>query len=121
MIRRRLASIFTAVAVVAGTAAVARASAPPVGPLPPGPQASVVTHAGELVAVALPHRSRGSWRVARVIDSKILHQVSEADVGKNVVLVFQTTRPGSATIAFALTRGETAMALESRTFKVRVE
>jgi hypothetical protein len=47
--------------------------------------------------------------------------VSEADVGANVVLVFQTTHAGSATIAFALTRGETSKALESRTFKVRVE
>ncbi len=118
---RRLASIATVLAIGAGTAAIAHASAGPVGPLPPGPQATVVTRAGEFVAVALPHRSRASWRVARAINAKVLHQVSEADVGANVVLVFKTTHPGSATIAFALTRGETSKALESRTFKVRVQ
>jgi hypothetical protein len=36
-------------------------------------------------------------------------------------LVFKTTRVGRVTLAFALTRGETAQALESRTFKVLVK
>jgi hypothetical protein len=80
-----------------------------------------VTRAGELVAVALPHRSGGrAWRIARAFDSSVLHEVSEADVGSNVVLVFKTTRAGKARLAFALTRGETRKALESRTFDVRV-
>jgi hypothetical protein len=103
------------------TAAVAGAAAPPVGPLPPGPKATVVTTRGELVAVALPHRSGGRvWRVARAFDAAILHQVSEADVGSNVVLVFKTTHAGRVTLSFALTRGERTKALESRTFNVQV-
>jgi hypothetical protein len=108
-------------AAAAATAVVAGASAPPVGPLPAGPAATVVTDAGELVGVALPRRSGGrAWRIARSFDSTVLHEVSEANVGSSVVLVFKTTRAGTVTLAFALTRGETAKAFESRTFKVRV-
>jgi hypothetical protein len=104
-----------------GGPATARATAPPVGVLPAGPTATVATHAGELVAVALPSRPRGRvWRVARAFDSTVLHEVSEANVGSSVVLVFETVRAGSVTLRFALTRGETAKALESRTYKVQV-
>ena len=118
---RRLASVFVIAAATAATAVAARASTPPVGPLPAGPTATLTTQAGELVAVALPHRSGGrSWRIARTFDSKILHEVSEADVGPTVVLVFKTTRPGATTLALALTRGETAKAYEARKFKVHV-
>jgi hypothetical protein len=119
--RRRLIFLATIAGLVSAAAGAARASAPPVGPLPPGPTATVVTHAGELVAVALPHRPGSrTWRLARAYDSAILHETSEADVGPNVVLVFKTTRPGRVTLAFGLTRGETAKAFESRTFKVQV-
>ena len=118
---RRRASTLALAAVAAATAVGAGASSTPVGPLPAGPTATLATQAGELVAVALPHRAGGrSWRIARAFDSGVLHQVSEADVGSNVVLVFKTTSPGRATLAFALTRGETAKAYEARIFKVRV-
>jgi len=60
------------------------------------------------------------WRIARAFDSTILYEVSEANVGSSVVLVFRARHAGHATLAFALTRGETAKALESRTFLVRV-
>jgi hypothetical protein len=119
--RRRLTVLVTIAGLGIAAAAAARAAAPPVGPLPPGPTSTVVTRVGELVAVALPHRSNGrTWRVARAYDSAILHETSEADVGRSVVLVFKTTRPGRVTLAFGLTRGETAKAFESRTFKVQV-
>jgi hypothetical protein len=119
--RSRLAPLFAVAAVAAVTAAAAQASTTPVGPLPAGSTATVATRAGELVAVALPHRSGGrSWRIARAFDSTVLRQVSEADVGSNVVLVFKTVNPGRTTLAFALTRGETAKANESRRFKVQV-
>jgi hypothetical protein len=119
--RSRFAALTVLAAVAATTAAGARATAPPVGPLPAGPTTTVVTSSGELVAVALPHRSGGRvWRIARAFDSKVIRQVSEADVGSNVVLVFKTARAGNVKLAFALTRGETAKALESRTFNVRV-
>ena len=119
--RHRVAALLAVAAAASATLGTANATAPPVGPLPPGPTTTVVTRAGELVAVALPHRPGGrAWRIARAFDASILHEVSEADVGPNVVLVFKTTRAGKARLAFALTRGETAKALESRTFDVRV-
>jgi hypothetical protein len=111
---RRL--LLVSAAIASATAAVAGAAAPPVGSLPPGPHSR-----GELVAVALPHRSGGRvWRVARAFDAAILHQVSEADVGSNVGLVFKTTHAGRVTLYFAFTRGERTKALESRTFNVQV-
>jgi hypothetical protein len=114
-----------ALVAVAGAAAVAaagaHATAQPVGPLPPGPKSTVVTTVGELVAVALPHRPGGrAWRIARPFDATILHEVSEADVGANVVVLFRATRPGVTTLSFALTRGETTKALEARRVGVLV-
>ena len=105
-------------AVVAGSGF---ASAPPVGPLPSGPRSAIQTRTGELVAFALPHRAGGRvWRIARSVDSQILRQVSEADVGNQVVLVFKAAGPGTAEVAFGLTRGERPKAFESRRFTVSV-
>jgi len=96
-------------------------TAPPVGPLPSGPTSTIETQTGQLVAVALPRRSAGRvWRVARAFDAKVVQQVSEADVGASVVVVFRATGKGTVTISFGLTRGETAKAYESRRFTVRV-
>ena len=111
------------VALVASTvvAGSSRATAPPVGPLPSGPTSAVQTHTGELVAFALPHRTGGRvWRIARSVDRRILRQVSEADVGDQVVLVFKAAGPGTAVVAFGLTRGERPKAFESRRFTVSV-
>jgi hypothetical protein len=81
----------------------------------------VTTKAGELVAIALPHRSGGRvWRIARPFDGSVLREVSEADIGSNVVIVFKAVRPGALTLSYALTRGETTKALEARTFAVRI-
>jgi len=102
-------------------ASVSHASAPPIGPLPAGPRAEVQTQIGELVAFALPHRSHGRvWRIANSVNSRVLRQVSEADVGNQVVLVFKAAGLGTAEVAFALTRGETWRAFESRHFTVTV-
>ena len=80
-----------------------------------------MTRRGELIAVALPQRSGGNvWRVARAFDSTVVEQLSEARVGSSVVLVFRSKQPGHVTLSFALTKGETAKALESRTFTVTV-
>lgn len=115
------------IAVAAGIAAAlvlvlpAQADAPPVGPLPPGPVTSVQTRAGSLVAVALPHRAGGLvWRLARPVSTKVLVQVSEANVGRDVVVVYRTTGPGRATLAYGLTRGETRRAHESLSFAIQV-
>ena len=119
-VRNRVAGLAVA-AVAAWGAAAAWASAPPVGPLPKGPVSTLLTQKGELVAVALPHRPNGRvWRIARAIDPRVLREVSEADVGASVVIVFKAVGAGTASVAFALTRGETAKAYESRRFVVTV-
>jgi len=97
------------------------ADSPPVGALPAGPTSTIQTQSGQLVAFALPKRSGGRvWRIARMFNARVVRQVSEADVGTNVVLIFQAAGVGTTTVAFALTRGETAKAYESRRFVVRV-
>jgi hypothetical protein len=118
---KRATLLLAVCAVAIGAATAARASSPPIGPLPPGTRATVSTKAGELVAIALPHRPGGRvWRIARPFDGSVLREVSEADVGSNVVIVFKAVRPGTLTLSYALTRGETTMALEARTFAVRI-
>jgi hypothetical protein len=91
----------------------------PVGPLPAGTVSTIKTGPNQLVAVALPRNSKSSglvWRIARPYKSTILRQVSEADVGGNVVLVFKVTGRGTTSLVFALTRGDTSpKALKSAT------
>ncbi len=122
--RTRLRPLATAAAVLvvgAATGPAALASAPPVGPLPAGPTSTIATKKGQLVSVALPHRSGGrSWRIARAFDSKVLREVTEGDVGSTVVVVFKAVRAGRTAIVFALTRGEAAKVYEARRFAVRV-
>ncbi len=82
------------VALTLAAALPATASAPPVGPLPPGQ--------------------------ARPYDLTVLRQVSEANVGQNVVVVFRTVGRGSTKVVYGLTRGETRKAYASATFVMRV-
>ena len=112
MVRRKLVPlVIVAVAAAAVLAGVGLADSTPVGPLPKGPTSAIQTQKGQLVAVALPHRANGRvWRVARQYNARVVQQVSEADIGKNVVLVFRAAGTGTTTIAFGLTRGETAKA-----------
>jgi hypothetical protein len=98
------------------------ADAPPVGPLPKGPTSTIQTQKGQLVAFALPRRAGGRvWRVARRFDAGVVRQVSEGQVANGVVVVvFKSVGSGTTTVAFGLTRGETAKAFESRRYRVRV-
>ena len=96
------------------------ASSTPVGPLPPGPVASISTPKGTLVSVALPSRAGKSWRLARAVSPKILVQVSEADVGASVVIVYRAVGRGAVSVRYGLTRGETRKAYASATFRVHV-
>ena len=110
----------TASAALFGAVTAAEASAPPVGPIPRGPVSSVTTQRGQFIAIALPRKANGLvWRLARRVDP-VLRQVSEADVGATVVVVFRAAGRGTARVVFALTRGETAHALASVTHSVRV-
>jgi hypothetical protein len=119
---RPLLITLSAIAALGAGAAIAFADSTPIGRLPAGPAATINVQHGELVALALPQRSAGrAWRVARPFDTKVLRQVSEANVGASVVLVFRARSAGRTTIAIALTKGDTsAEALESRRFLVRV-
>jgi hypothetical protein len=118
MVRRTLvAATFAALCLTTA----AEASAPPVGPLPKGPVTTIAAQHGTLVSVALPKRSGGKvWRLARAVDPKVLQEVTEGDIGSTVVIVYKAVAPGTATIVYGLTRGETKKAYASATFKVRV-
>jgi hypothetical protein len=119
----RIASIAGAAAVLAPLASAAPASAPPVGPLPPGPVTNVSAPKGTLVAVALPGQKVSSglgWRLARAVNSSVLRQISERNIGRDVVVVYKAVGTGSVTVAYGLTKGENRKALKSVTYKVRV-
>jgi hypothetical protein len=96
----------------------------PIGSLPKGPSTSVATQRGQLVAIALPSRKASTglvWRVARPVDSAVLRQVSEADVGSSVVVVFKAAGAGTAKVAFALTKGDaSSKAVQAATWVVTV-
>lgn len=116
-----MASIAGATAAAATFVTVGLADSPPVGALPSGPTSTIQTQKGELVAFALPKRPAGRvWRIARKFDAGVVRQVSEADVGRSVVLVFKANGSGATTVIFGLTRGETSKAFESRRFTIRV-
>lgn len=103
-------------------AAVGRADSTPVGPLPPGPISAITTAPRQLVAVAMPRatiRSGLVWRLARRYDSTIVRQISEANVGRNVVLVYKIVGRGDTSLAFGLTRGDASTkAVKSVTYKI---
>src|SRR4051794_29584217 len=87
-----VAALVAALALSAG----AFATATPVGPLPKGPVTTISAARGTLVSVALPHRSGGKvWRQANTVDQMVLTQVSEADVGASVVIVFKAAGKGT--------------------------
>lgn len=101
--------VVTALALVAASSA--SADSTPVGPLPPGPAATITTGPNQLVAVALPHAPKSSglaWRLARRYDSRVVRQISEAEVDTSVVVVFKVLRRGKTSLVFALTRGDTS-------------
>jgi hypothetical protein len=103
-------------------AAAARGDSTPIGPLPPGPVSTVTTSPNQLVAIALSHASKTSglvWRLARKYDSRVVRQISAADVDANVVVVFKVLSRGKTSLVFALTRGDTSSkAVKSTTHKI---
>ncbi|MDX6485056.1 MAG: hypothetical protein QOF43_209 [Gaiellaceae bacterium] len=113
-------SVIAALCAACVFAVSAGATAPPVGPLPKGPVTSIATPKGQLVSVALPSRSGYSWRLARNVSPKVLVQVSEANVGTSVVIVYRAVGRGAASVKWGLTRGEGRKAYASATFNVRV-
>jgi hypothetical protein len=117
-LRAALAALLLVPVLAVGSAS---AESPPVGKLPKGPVNVVTTERGQYVAAALPHLKGLSWRVARAVNTKVVRQVSEADVGDTVVVVFRAVGKGKATIAFAATRGDSGRkAFRATTYRVTV-
>lgn len=116
------AAATAAAAVVLIVPGTGRADSTPIGSLPAGPTSTTTTTSGQLIAVALPHASASSglvWRVARQYNAAVVREVTEADVGNTLVLVFKVVGRGDTSIVFALTRGDTSSkAVKSATFKV---
>jgi CO/xanthine dehydrogenase FAD-binding subunit len=117
-----LAAMIASGAVGATAATGARNDSTPVGPLPAGPTTTTTTKPGLLVAVALPRARLTSglvWRIARRYDSRIVRQISEADVRGTVVLVFKVVGRGETSLVFALTRGDASpKAVRAATHKI---
>jgi hypothetical protein len=103
-------------------AAAARGDSTPIGPLPGGPVATITTSPNQLVAIALPRSPKASglvWRLARQYDSSVVRQISEADVGANVVVVYKVLSRGKTSLVYALTRGDTSSkAVKAATHKI---
>lgn len=117
--RRRLALPIVAAGLVLAAPAVA--DAPPIGPLPAGPTSHITTKRGELFAVALPAQPAGHvWRLKGSINTKVVREVNEANVGKLVVVVFKAIGKGTTTLSYASTRGERAKAYAAKIFKIAV-
>ena len=114
------------IAIAASTAAVlvlalpVEASAPPVGRLPNGPVTTVRAPKGTFVAIALPHLKGLSWRLARRIDTRVVTQVGEGDVGTTVVITYRAKAPGHTRVIYAATRGESTVARAARRYDVTV-
>jgi hypothetical protein len=127
---RRLLDVKLAFAAIACALGLATASTPasgdstPIGALPKGPTVTIATQRGSLVAVALPRQPAATglvWRLARGIDQRVLREVSEADVGPSVVVVYRAVGKGHASVIYALTRGDaSSKALRAIRHAVRV-
>jgi hypothetical protein len=101
-------------------AGVASATAPPVGPLPAAKVTSVKTTRGQLVSIALPTRRGYVWRVASPVPARVVRQVGEGNLGRNVVLVFVAVARGRGSIVLAETKGETGRAYRAVRYQVTV-
>ena len=122
--RRHLAALTLALFVLVTAAPQAGlADSTPVGSLPKPTVTTVVTRHGSLVSVTAPARKPSTglvWRIARPLNTRIVRQVGEADVGGAVVLVFRVVAPGRASIVLALTRGDSAAkAVEAIRYDIR--
>lgn len=93
------------------------------GPTSPGQVTNVSTPSGSLVSIALPGPTASSglvWRLARGVNIKVLREVAERNIGRDVVVIYKAVGRGQATVAYGLTKGETRKACKSVTYKISV-
>lgn len=99
-------------------------TAAPISRLPSGPVTTVQTQRDALVAVALPRQADSTglvWRLAREVEGRVTRQIAEADVGESVVVIFEAVATGTASIIYALTRGESSSeALRALSYDIEV-
>lgn len=60
------------------------------------------------------------WRLTRPYNSNVVLEKLERNVGSLTVWVFQTVRPGSTTVRFALTNGERPKAYQAASYRIVV-
>jgi hypothetical protein len=119
----RLALIAATAVLLVAPVSPSVASAPPVGPLPPGQITRISAARGTLVAVALPGQPSSSglvWRLARTVNVKVLRQTAEHNIGRDVIVIYKAVAAGEATVAYGLTKGETRKAFKAVTYKIRI-
>ena len=118
----RISLVAAAAALFAPAVHASVASAPPVGPLPPGQVTTVSASSGALIAVAPRAPASGGlvWRLARGVNAKILRETAERNIGRDVIVVYKAVGPRSVTVAYGLTKGETRKAYKSVTYKIRI-
>ena len=120
MLRRSLVGVI-AVLALGGAALSARATAPPVGPLPKGPVTTIHVKHGQLFALVVPRPGAGlAWRGARRSDATIARPLDEGELNGNIVFVYRAGHSGTTTVVYALTKDEGPKALQARFFKVTV-
>jgi hypothetical protein len=114
-------SLLVAAAAAAFTAA-ALATAPPVGPLPPGPTKAVAVKPNHTFVITLLKSKNAGlvWRSARNYDGTVVREVKEGETRSTVWLRFTSVGTGKTSLVFALTRGERTHAFAARTFRVTV-
>ena len=119
-----LAKLLAVAALALAVSGAAAADSTPVGPLPPGNVTTVSTPRGTLVAVALPRSgvpTGFAWRVARAYNDHVVTQISEANVGSSVVLVYRAIGKGRTSVVLALTHGDASpKAARSATYRITV-
>ena len=95
-------------AVLSAIGGSARATAPPIGKLPPSPVTTIVTYSQELIAIPLPRGESGLvWRAAPPYEARVTRPYAEQDISKNLtVLVYLARRPGTARLNFGLTNDD---------------
>jgi hypothetical protein len=121
--RRHLLTLAAIVTAAAATAAAATATAPPVGKLPPAKTVAYKTIPGKVLTFTLPRPAvkGGVWRIARVYDGAVVHELGERRLKNGSVrITLETTGPGTTRVVFAVTRGETARAYAARIFEITV-
>jgi len=100
----------------------AAATAPPVGPLPPGPTIPLAAKAGRTfrITVAKPRVAGRVWRIARPYDPRVVREVREGETTTTIWWSFRAVHAGRTTIVLAQTLGERPHAYAARRIRVSV-